>query len=190
MITQYEAGSITVLSNSTTVTGHGTRWLTYVSPGDDITINGETIEIASVDDFNQLTLAADYTGMDATLSPYIITFTANLNRLKKQKRQVIFEAYRDEVTIITANYEQSEIDTWPKQETQARAYISDNQASVPFLSNQAAARGITVAALANIIVTKADVYEADIATALGKRQKLIDEINASITTTELNAINW
>lgn len=164
---RYEQGTVSIQNNSNTVTGTGTRWLTYVTAGDTITINGETIEILSVDDFNKLTLSSNYTGVIADLSPYYITFTDNLNRAKSAKRAEIMAAYR-----------------------QARAYTADNAASVPFLTAQAAARGITVSELAGIIITKANAFESAMANALGTKQKHINNIDAATTVAEVNAITW
>lgn len=187
---RYEQGTVSIQSNSNTVTGTGTRWLTYVTAGDTITINGETIEIQSVDDFNKLTLSSNYTGVNAALSPYYITFTDNLNRAKSAKRAEIMAAYRQAIGSITQPYEQTEIDSWYKQETQARAYSADNSASVPFLTAQASARGITVSELSGIIITKADAFESAMASALGTKQKHMKSIDDATTVEEVNAITW
>lgn len=190
MIETYAAGTISIASNTAAVTGLGTRWLTYITAGDTITINGETIEILSVDDFNKLTLNANYTGINADTINYYITITANLTRAKTDKTAEIMQAYRVAIDSITQPYEQSEIDTWWLQETQARAYTADNLASVPFLTAQATARGMTVAELTTIIITKANAYESTVATALGKRQKLITDIAAAADITAVDLINW
>ena len=186
----YQAGTISIQKNSNIVYGLGTRWLTYVTPGDLLTINSETIEIASVDNINKLTLTDDYTGVNADLNSYYITITDNLYRLKIAKKKLILNAYRDQVAQITAQYEQSEIDTWTYQKDQAEAFAADNTSAVPFLSAQSAAREITVAEMAGLITAKSTIYQTVVAGILGKRQKLTKEINDAANMTELNLINW
>ena len=186
----YQAGTISIQKNSNIVYGLGTRWLTYVTPGDLLTINSETIEIASVDNINKLTLTDDYTGVNADLNSYYITITDNLYRLKIAKKKLILNAYRDQVAQITAQYEQSEIDTWTYQKDQAEAYVANSNAIVPFLTAQAAARELAIAELSALIVAKSTLYQVTVAAILGKRQKLMDAIDAAVTIEQLNLINW
>ena len=187
----YEQGYISIPSNSNTVTGTGTRWKTYAKAGDIINLDGNDFTIQSVDDFNKITITSNYTGIELLNVQYSITINNNLiERLKKKKEAEIFNAYQSAITNITSNYDQTEINSWYKQETQARSYIADSTATVPFLTNQALSRGITELELANIIISKADAFEIEMANALGKRQKLMNDIVNATTKEELDLIVW
>ncbi len=91
-----------------------------------------------------------------------------------------------ELSAITKQYPTSEINSWPKQEAEARAYQADNTAAVPFIEALAAARGITVADQVTRIIAKADAYAATAAAAVGKRQALVDQVNAIVDDTTLS----
>ena len=68
--------------------------------------------------------------------------------------------------------------------------LPDPAAAVPLIANLAAVRGISVSDLANRIIQKADAYTAAIGAALGKRQKLEDQLNAMTSWEEMAEINW
>ena len=80
--------------------------------------------------------------------------------------------------------------SWDKQEREARAFVADSSASVPLISSLASVRGIGVPDLANRIIQKADAYTAAIGQALGRRQKLEDQLNAMTSWEEMAEINW
>ncbi|MBD3610539.1 MAG: hypothetical protein HUJ30_08320 [Gammaproteobacteria bacterium] len=81
---------------------------------------------------------------------------------------------------ITSLYPSAERETWPKQEQEARAYAADPVTPVPFIQGLATARGITVDEQVSRIITKADAYAATAAAAIGKRQKLEDQIQSIV----------
>lgn len=186
---RYETGKISITQNSNIVTGLGTRWLSYVRSGDELTVNGQTFIIESVADFNQLTLAENYLDADVIESSYYITETDNIARAREAKEVEILNAYREDISIITNQYDKSEIDTWTKQEADSRAFIADNNADVPFLNAHAIARGKTKLDLAQTIIANADTYTTHVATALGKKQKLIEEIETA-TLEQVKLIQW
>jgi hypothetical protein len=72
----------------------------------------------------------------------------------------------------TAN--QLERDTWVVQEKEAREWLADNTASVPFITTLAATRGIELSELVARIIAKADAYSVILATALGEKHKAED----------------
>ncbi|MBA1443521.1 MAG: hypothetical protein M3H12_00155 [Chromatiales bacterium] len=113
-----------------------------------------------------------------------------LDDLKLAKHANILTDYESAISTITNAYPQSEIDTWSTQEAEAIAYQADPAADVPFLTSQALARGITVADLATLIVTKAAAYKLAVGTALGKRQSLDEQIDAAPSSAELDVIIW
>ena len=81
---------------------------------------------------------------------------------------------------ITATATQLERDTWAVQEREARAYMEDSSANVPFITQLASARNIGLTELAQRIITKADAYSTALATALGQKHKAEDEIGANV----------
>ena len=91
---------------------------------------------------------------------------------------------------LQSSYPESEVLSWDKQEREARAFLAEPTATVPLIAALAAARGISVSALAQRIVQKADAYTAAIAASLGKRQKLEDQLNAMTSWEQMAEINW
>ena len=70
-------------------------------------------------------------------------------------------------------YTPQERETWHGQIHEARAYEADNTASTPFLSARAAKRGVSVATLAQDVLTKAAAFAAYSGDVLGAQDTLI-----------------
>ena len=66
----------------------------------------------------------------------------NIARLKREKLTEINAAYEASISALTETYPPSEILSWDKQETEARAYLADANASTPFIDALSTARGI------------------------------------------------
>lgn len=75
-------------------------------------------------------------------------------------------------------YPQGEVESWPKQEAEARAWLADNGAATPLLDSLCAARGIAKAELVTRIVAKSDLYAAAVGLMIGSRQAHEDAIDA------------
>lgn len=89
-----------------------------------------------------------------------------------------------------AGYPNDEVQSWIKQETEARAYVVNNSAPTPLLSALATARGVSLAdAVANVI-QKADLFTVASGQIIGTRQKYKDLINAAPDIAAVNAITW
>lgn len=113
--------------------------------------------------------------------------------LKTQKLREINARCESEIAAISAGYPVSEVMSWSKQETEARAYLANNAAATPLLDALAAARGITKADLADRVIAKADLFAQISGTIIGKRQALEDQINAlpaDATAADIDAIRW
>lgn len=82
---QYKAGYISVANGSTSVTGHGTRWLNYVSAGDEIYIGNNPYLISTVDDNNAITLTTASAEATQVQQFYYINTFVNLERLRAAK---------------------------------------------------------------------------------------------------------
>lgn len=102
-------------------------------------------------------------------------------------------AYEISLREITSGYPQHEIDSWPKQEQEARAWAANSSASTPWLNSAAGARKISKATFASKIITKADLFAVLHGQLTGKRQALEDQINAlgpNPAQASLDAIIW
>lgn len=80
------------------------------------------------------------------------------------------------ISNLTSSIPTSEISTWAKQESEARAYLVDSTASTPFIDAISLARGVDKSYLVDKIIEKAEVYTAVVGTLTGVRQKLEKEI--------------
>lgn len=109
---------------------------------------------------------------------------------RAHKLAEIKAACEAELSALQAEYPESEVLSWDKQEREARAFVADPAAPVPLISGLAAAREIDVQDLANRIIQKADAYTAAIGAALGKRQKLEDQLVQLTNWEDMAAISW
>ena len=89
---------------------------------------------------------------------------------------------------LTATYPASELLTFDKQETEARAYLADSTAPTPLLTALAVGRGITLADLAGRVIAKADAFAAASGYVIGQRQALEDQLDAAQTVEAVQAI--
>ena len=80
------------------------------------------------------------------------------------------------ISNLTSSIPTSEISTWAKQESEARAYLVDSTASTPFIDAISLAREIDKSYLVDKIIEKADAYTAVVGRLTGVRQKLEKEI--------------
>lgn len=97
------------------------------------------------------------------------------------------------IVAIQSGHPSSEVLSWPKQETEARSYVSDPSAPTPLLDALAEARGIDKAELAARVILKADAFAKYSGAAIGKRQALEDALNAlpaDATAEQIAAIAW
>jgi hypothetical protein len=89
---------------------------------------------------------------------------------------------------LSKNKPEMEASSWPAQSKEANAYKADNTVDTPVLTKLAEARSLTVAALADKIITKEAEYNIEVAELLGQQQKLIDEIKVCTEIWEL--LKW
>lgn len=93
-------------------------------------------------------------------------------------------------SVITSPYPKQEVDTWPNQYAEAWALQSDPNAYTPTLSVIAFEYGIAVPVLATSVLQKAAAYTVASGQIIGKRKKLVDQINSATTNTQVEAIVW
>lgn len=106
--------------------------------------------------------------------------TDDIEAEKNQGLKEINDWYELEASKLTRGYPDTEINTWNKQEQEARAYQADNTAQVPFIKELSLARGVELDVLVVKIIEKADAYAVNIGTLTGQRQKKEDELLASL----------
>ncbi|HCU66156.1 MAG TPA: hypothetical protein DF774_10395 [Rheinheimera sp.] len=90
---------------------------------------------------------------------------------KATKFAEIDQAFESAVSSLTAGWPQHEIQTWNKQEAEARALVAKPDAPTPMLSTIAATRGLTVPELAQRVIRDADAFTAASANFVGLRHK-------------------
>ena len=90
------------------------------------------------------------------------------------KANVDFEAA---ISSLTSSIPTSEISTWTKQESEARAYLLDSNALTPLIDAICLARDCNKRYLIGKIIEKADAYVVAVGTLTGIRQKLEKEIS-------------
>jgi hypothetical protein len=105
----------------------------------------------------------------------------------------IDSAYEAAVKEMTNGYPGDEVGSWPQQEAEARAWLTDASASTPWIDAAAVGRGVDKAALIEKIITKATLFAPAHGQLTGRRQKLRDQIIAlgdNPTQQQLDAIQW
>jgi len=103
-----------------------------------------------------------------------LDFIAKQDKVATQT--AIDNVYTAKIESIVGSIPQYEINTWGKQEAQALAYTSNNNAPVPFIQNLAIERSITLAAMAKKILEKAAIYEELSSKALGQKHAAEDAL--------------
>ena len=104
----------------------------------------------------------------------VVKTERNDNSYLLSKANADFEAA---ISSLTSSVPTSEISTWTKQESEARAYLLDSNASTPFIDAICLARDCDKSYLIGKIIEKADAYAIAVGTLTGIRQKLEKEIS-------------
>jgi hypothetical protein len=105
----------------------------------------------------------------------------------------ISTSYDTSVNTMTQGYPSEEIASWPKQETEARAWLLDSSSPTPWIDGAVIGRGIVKPDLVSKIIQNADAFAPVHGELTGKRQMLRDQIDALGTTptqAQLDAIQW
>jgi len=133
----------------------------------------------------------DWLAAGNTLAPFSgYPDNRTLPEVQQDQLRKINAGCEAEISTLRTTYPESEVLSWDKQEREARAYLADPTARVPLLSGLAAARGIALGLLAQKVVEKADAYTAAISAAIGQHQALEDQLMATTTQAEAEAVSW
>lgn len=109
-----------------------------------------------------------------------------LDQLKAEKLQEVItkcDAFLQNPFV--KDYTTFEIDSFTRQEVEAREYLKDNTSSVPFISMLAMSREIPLQILAEKIIEKADAFSLISAYNIGLKQKYESLINNAKTNEDL-----
>ena len=148
--------------------------ITDFTPFEQYVTQAQTEKAARV----QADLDADQAAIDAL----------TVDDVRQMKIREINAEADSALVFITNAYPQSERISWDKQEQEARAFLADNTYPTPLLSAIATGRGITVLEAATKVVTKADSYVVVAGAVFGQRQALEDQVIASTTKLEVEAV--
>lgn len=96
--------------------------------------------------------------------------------------------FETSVSSLTAGWPQHEIQTWSKQESEARAFVANSVASTPMLATIASTRGLTVAELAQRVIRDADAFTNASAIYVGLRHKARQRVQAMPDSGEANRL--
>lgn len=115
--------------------------------------------------------------------------------LKREAIVRINRASEDGLRQYLEMYPEYEIQTWPKQEAEARAWALDENAPTPTCDLIMAERGLDKTDFMQRVLIKADLFTEMSGRAAGKRQRLEDEITALADddpdlASKLDAIVW
>lgn len=134
-------------------------------------------------------IAQGWTYSGGTFSAPVVAVPP-LADVKAEKLAELSAACSARMDVVKAGYPPEEIQSWPKQEAEARAYLADNTAATPLLSAMAAARSIGLADLAARVIAKADAFAEASGAIIGKRQKYEDAVSAATDAATVAAIVW
>jgi len=114
-----------------------------------------------------------------------------LEQIKAAARARI-DMYYD-AAVASLGFSKSEMQSWPIQDAEARAYLLDPDAATPWLKGAASARGMSVEALATLISRRTGVVTRQYGEITGKLKVLRDRIDAlpeGSTQADADAIQW
>lgn len=112
----------------------------------------------------------------------------SLEEVKAAKLSEVNAAYDEAVSAMVSTYPSTELLTFDKQESEARAWLSNSSAETPLVNALAAGRGMDKGELVSRIITKADAFAVATGYLTGQRQRYEDQLEAATTAEEVAAI--
>lgn len=97
-------------------------------------------------------------------------------------------AYESAIARLTSDYPAAEIQTWERQRAEVGAWDEDKSARTPWIDNAAAARGLDRNEYLARTLEKVNAFATASAFLTGRRQGIDDQIKATTTVGELNAV--
>lgn len=115
----------------------------------------------------------------------------SFEKTKKEALSKAEEAFNKQCDVITQNAPSKEIDSWKKQEDEARAWSADNTAPTPLIDGLLISRGLgeTKAELVQKVIDNADLWATAYSEVLGIYQNRVKRINAvGVTLADIQAV--
>ncbi|SDR18022.1 hypothetical protein [Paraburkholderia tuberum] len=133
-----------------------------------------------------------------TVEPYLsngVVYTGtsqavSLDDARSIQSAMINSACNQDLAKISAAYPTLEVETWPQQFAEARAYADDRSVAVPLLTAIASASGQTVVDLAAKVLQKSQVHQAAVGAVVGKRIALTAQIDSATDVDSIKNITW
>ena len=113
-----------------------------------------------------------------------------LPEAKEEAKLRIKQEIEDHFNSIKAKYPSIELERFAIIELEYEKYQADNSASIPTITAIAASRGVTVAQQLSEIGQKLNAYKNLVNTAIGKRDKLFDQIDSETNFQNLDNIKY
>nr|WP_321259710.1 hypothetical protein [uncultured Pseudodesulfovibrio sp.] len=114
--------------------------------------------------------------------------TAKMNAVRKAKQREISNLADSFIMEAEGKYGVMERQTWGQQYSEALAYRTDPEASVPLLDIIAVNRGMDVSTLAGHIIENRAAWELIAGAIVGQRLAYQDRLDAAVTAEEVQAI--
>lgn len=121
---------------------------------------------------------------------YINAVTIPMEWYRNVKKSHFTGAYQNAINTMTGGVDSAEMASWTKQESEARAWNTDNNTPTPLIDALLAGRNAneTKQELVDKILSKADQYAAAYAYVLGQYQMKLKSLEACTTTEEVLAL--
>ena len=113
----------------------------------------------------------------------------DLETKKAIKLQHFNQLFNSLIGQVKTTYPDTEVESWAKQEKEAREYLADNSSQALLVRSIATSRGVSLEYLANKIVEKSDLYAAYVGNLIGTRQLLEYQIT-NATEDTIDGIVW
>jgi hypothetical protein len=150
----------------------------------------DTINVKRVGQFEEL-FPAESMDLDVEKVPYTLTESdksAAMDLLRIVLNKEIKTYYNYQFDQITSRVPKAEKELFPAQRQEALAVKADSSASAPILTQLAEVRGITVSAMADIVLAKIEEYETSIADLLVRQKTVQKEIKECESLYELHLL--
>lgn len=128
---------------------------------------------------------------DEYKTKYYLTDDDKINATKFMQlamRKILDDVYDKRLREINLPASQLEESSWSQQRAEAEAYTSDIQSDTPLLSILAETRGITVAEMAQKVLSAISSYNTQLANLLSSKQAIEKEIKECIDIASCNVL--
>ena len=190
----YRQGTISVENGQNKVFGMGTRWLNYIKAGEVITADEQSATILSVDDNDELTLTANWSGTTLVGEKYIVDTVIVEPTIEELKAEALLK-----VDVMAGEKRAQFITIAPGQEItymqkleDAKAYIAAGRPTdaSPYLwvDAEASELNMTPSDIADEIIATSEAWVAKGVLIESRRRMVKKNIELPTTTTKAQII--